>query len=349
MAEIRLRISDELKGQTLYTPVFGSPRAITGIAPTHAPVELEVFYFIMSLPHLLLALLANFAWGLNFIAGKIGADQFQPLFFTSIRFAMLLVLMLPWLKPAPGYTWQLLRVAFLLGVVHFGMIFIGLHAGGNIASIAITTQLYVPFSAILAAIVLRERISPVRIVAIIVALSGVIVIGFDPVVFNHVDAILWVAGAALAMAISTILMRQCPNLGVLRLQAWIALVASPSLLLLSLLFESGQLQAVREARLFDFWTPLYSAVGASVIGHGIVYHLLGRYPVATVTPLLLLAPILAAIFGVLFFRDVIGWKLVVGGAMTLLGILMVTVYPDQKRQDSGGRRSDHKEPLHEDY
>ncbi len=286
----------------------------------------------MALPDLLLALLANFAWGFNFIAGKIGADRFQPLFFTSIRFAFLLFLMLPWLRPAPGYTWPLLRVAFLLGVVHFGMVFIGLHAGGNIASIAITTQLYVPFSAVLAAVVLRERISAMKITAIVLALSGVMVIGFDPVVFNHLDAILWVAGAAFVMAVSTILMRQCPNLGVFRLQAWIALVACPSLLLLSLVFESGQWQAVREARVIDFWAPLYSAVGASVVGHGILYYLLGRYPVSTVTPLLLLAPILASIFGVLFFHDIIGWKLVVGGAMTLLGILMVSISPEQLKK-----------------
>lgn len=289
----------------------------------------------MSLPDLLLALLANFAWGFNFIAGKIGADTFQPLFFTSIRFTMLFLLMLPWLKPAPGYTWPLLRVAFVLGVVHFGMIFIGLHAGGNIASIAITTQLYVPFSAIMAAVVLRERISLLRILAITVALAGVLLIGFDPVVFNHLDAIMWVTGAAIAMAASTIMMRQCPNLGVFKLQAWIALVAAPSLLLLSLLFESGQWQAVRQARLADFWSPLYSAAGASVVGHGILYSLLGRYPVSTVTPLLLLAPILASIFGVLFFHDVIGWKLVVGGAMTLFGILMVTVNPERLRRRSG--------------
>lgn len=282
----------------------------------------------MRLPHLLLALLANLAWGFNFIAGKIGADQFQPLLFTSIRFAFLLILMLPWLKPAPGYTWPLLRVAFLLGVVHFGMIFVGLHAGGNIASIAITTQLYVPFSAILAATVLREKITPLRVVAIVVALSGVLVIGFDPVVFNHLAAVLWVAGAALVMAVATIMMRQCPHLGVFRLQAWIALVACPSLLVLSLLCESGQLQVIRAARLQDFWTPLYSAVGASVAGHGIVYYLLGRYPVATVTPLLLLAPILASIFGVLFFGDELGWRMLVGGAMTLAGILLVSLTPD---------------------
>lgn len=280
---------------------------------------------------LLLALTANFAWGFNFIAGKIGAGAFQPLFFTSIRFLFLLILMLPWLKPAPGYMVPLLRVSFLLGVLHFGMIFIGLNAGGNIASIAITTQLYVPFSAVLAAVFLRERISFIKIIAITIAFAGVMLIGFDPIVFNHIDAILWVSAAAMMMAIATILMRQCPNLGVFRLQAWIALVAMPSLFLLSLIFESNHMEIIQAAQIKDFWTPLYSAAGASVVGHGIVYYLLGRYPVSTVTPLTLLAPILASLFGVLLLGDELGWKLIVGGAMTLFGILLISVHPEVVR------------------
>jgi len=233
--------------------------------------------------------------------------------------------MLPWLKPAPGYMWPLLRVAFLLGVGHFSMMFLGLNAGGNIASVAIATQLYVPFSAILAAIFLREKITALRIIAILIAFCGIIVIGFDPVVFKHLDAIFWVIGAALMLAIATVMMRQFPNLGVFKLQAWIALVATPSLFLLSLIFESNHWQVLTNARLSDFWTPLYSAIGASVIGHGLVYRLLGRYPVSIVTPLMLLAPILASWFGVLFFQDVIGWRLVIGGLLTLGGVVLVSV------------------------
>ncbi len=282
---------------------------------------------MMNVTDLLLVLLVNFAWAFNFIAGKIGAEQFQPLFFTGIRFLFLLLLMLPWLKPAKGSMRPLLQVSFLLGVVHFGMMFMGLHAGGNIASVAITTQLYVPFSALLATFFLKERISFFRILAVGVALAGVMVIGFDPVVFNHLDAIVWVAGAAFAMSVATILMRQCPNLGVFRLQAWIALIATPSLFLLSALFEADHQRILVEAGWLDFWTPLYSAVGASVIGHGTVYYLVGRYPVSVVTPLLLLAPILASIFGVLCFGEELGWKLIVGGSMTMFGILMVTIHP----------------------
>lgn len=286
----------------------------------------------MTLPDIMLALLANFAWGFNFIAGKTGAAHFQPLLFTSIRFFFLLILMLPWLKPATGNMIPLLRVSFLLGVIHFGMMFLGLHAGGNIASVAITTQLYVPFAAILAALFLKERISFVKIIAIITAIAGVMLIGFDPIVFNHLDAVLWVAGAAFALAVATILMHQCPNLGVFRLQAWIALVAAPSLLLLSLIFESAHLQIISSTTLVDYWSPLYSAVGASIVGHGIVYYLVGRYPVSIVTPLFLLTPVLASVFGILIFGDDLGWKLVIGGIMTLVGIAMVSL-----NQNSNGK------------
>ncbi len=274
-----------------------------------------------------MVVLVNLAWGVNFIAGKIGSEVFHPLFFTALRFLFLLLLMLPWLKPAPGYMKPLLRVAFLLGVLHFGMIFIGLNAGGNIASIAITTQLYVPFSAILASLFLREKICVASILSIALAFGGVMVIGFDPVVFNHLDAILWVAGAAFVMAVATILMRQCPNLGVFRLQAWIAVVALPSLLLLSLIFESGQVGILSTVSIIDLWTPLYSAVGASIVGHGIVYYLLGRYPVSIVTPLLLPTPIIASLLGVVVFGDLLGWKMIIGGIMTLLGVLMLLKPP----------------------
>lgn len=285
----------------------------------------------MSTIHLLMVVLVNSAWGVNFIAGKIGTEVFQPLLFTALRFLFLLLLMLPWLKPAPGYMKPLLRVAFLLGVCHFGMVFIGLNAGGNIASIAITTQLYVPFSAILASLFLREKISLASILSIALAFGGVMVIGFDPVVFNHLDAILWVVGAAFVMAVATILMKQCPDLGVFRLQAWIAVVAFPSLLLLSSIFESGQVRILSNANIIDFWSPLYSAIGASIIGHGIVYYLLGRYPVSIVTPLLLPTPIIATLLGVVVFGDLLGWKTIIGGIMTLLGVLTLLKPPGKTK------------------
>lgn len=272
---------------------------------------------------LLLALLANTAWALNFLVGKAGVAHFPPLLFSTLRFAVLLLLLLPWLRWQPGKMRQVLQISTVLGVLHFSMIFIGLDASGDIASVAIAAQLYVPFSALLAVLWLGERLDRRGIAGIAAAFSGVLVIGFDPTVFAHLDALAWIVGAAWAMAVATILMRRLSGVGVLTLQAWVGAVATPSLFLMSLLLEQGQLAALHTARPLDFALPVYSAIGASMVGHGIVYYLLTRYPVSLITPLLLLSPVLAVLLGVLFWDDQPTWKLLLGGAMTLAGVVAV--------------------------
>ena len=82
---------------------------------------------------------------------------------------------------------------------------------------------------------------------------------------------------------------------------------------------------MRTATLLDLAAPVYSALGASLVGHGIVYHLLGRYPVSVTTPLLLLTPVLAVAFGVLLWGDTLTWKL-------MLGCLLYTSSPRSDRK-----------------
>ena len=149
---------------------------------------------------LLLALLANAAWSVNFLAGKAGVEHFPPLLFSALRFTVLLLLLLPWLRWQPGKMRQVLQISGVLGVLHFSLIFIGLDASGDIASVAIAAQLYVPFSALLAVVWLGERLDRRRVAGITAAFAGVLVIGLDPTVFAHLDALAWIVGAALAMA-----------------------------------------------------------------------------------------------------------------------------------------------------
>lgn len=279
----------------------------------------------MSPPDLLLALLANTAWAFNFIAGKAGVTHFPPLLFTTLRFGMVLLLLFPFLRWVPGQMRQVIQVGFVLGVLHFSLIFAGLAAAGDITSIAIAAQLYVPFSALLAVLVLGETMGWRHLLGIGAAFGGVLVIGFDPMVFLHLDALLLIIGAAMAMAVATIFMRQLQGVGVFTLQAWIALIATPCLLALSLLLETGQVAALHAATWLDFGAPVYSAVGASLVGHGIMYYLLGRYPVSVTAPFMLLTPVLAVGFGVTLWGDALTWKLVLGGTMTIAGVAIITV------------------------
>lgn len=281
----------------------------------------------MSPLHLALALLANLVWAFNFIATKYGLLHFPPLLFTGLRFALMLLLLLPLLlRPLPVDWRPLVLIGFVMGVVHFSLMSFGLAISPDVSSVAIANQLYVPFSTLLAVLLLGERIRWRRTLGMIIAFSGVVVIGFDPAVFDNLNGLLLVAAAALAIAVFNILIsRLRGRVSPMTMQAWIALVATPSLLLLSLLFEDHQWETMAEADVLDWLAPVYAAIGSSLVGHGIVSYLLGRYPVSTVTPLMLLTPLLAVVLGVTIWGDTLTPELLIGGAMTVLGVTVIVL------------------------
>lgn len=69
----------------------------------------------------------------------------------------------------------------------------------------------------------------------------------------------------------------------------------------------------------------YAIVGVSLIGHGGAYYLLRRYPVSIVNPGFTLAPILGIVSGILFLDERLSERVIIGSAMALAGVLIVTL------------------------
>ncbi|MBI1775551.1 MAG: DMT family transporter [Proteobacteria bacterium] len=279
----------------------------------------------MKLRDLALVLLINLIWGLTFIAGKIGLGELPPVWFTGLRFAILLVALAPMLRIVPQQMPRILAVALFSGALHFSLMYSALKLAADVSTVAIVSQLALPLAVILAVVMLRERISLLRLLGMVAAFAGVVVIGFDARVFGYIAAVLLVIAACLSMAFAQILMRGLRNVGVFNLRAWVALVSAPILLLLSLGLETGQVQAMRDASPLAWAALAYTAIGSSLIGFGGMYYLLKRYPVSLVTPLFLLAPIFAVIAGITLLGDVITLRMMVGTVVTLAGVLVITL------------------------
>jgi O-acetylserine/cysteine efflux transporter len=109
------------------------------------------------------------------------------------------------------------------------------------------------------------------------------------------------------------------------MQAWTAVACIPPLLLLSLLLEGDPRPTVAAAPWLPWTGVLYSALIASVGGHALMFFLVQRHPVATVTPYFLLTPLFATALGVMVWGDRPGGKLWVGGALVLSGVLAVSL------------------------
>ncbi|MRG71745.1 EamA family transporter [Alphaproteobacteria bacterium HT1-32] len=285
----------------------------------------------MTLPHLILILSINVIWGMMYVAGKLGVDQFEPLFFTGLRFALLTVCLLPFLRIVPGRMKRLLTFCLVMGVLHYTFIYYAIDHAENVGSIAILSKLSVPFSVILAIIFFGEHVGPWRVAGIGTAFMGVLVIGFDPVVFNNLDSVIMVLAAALMFSIAALIVKSLKDVNVFTINAWISAVSFGPLLGLSFLFEEGQINSLVTADWFDWSMLVYSAVLVSIFGHGGVYYLLQRYPVSLITPWLLLVPIIGVAGGILFLGDEMTWRLGIGGILTISGIAIVSLREAQKK------------------
>ncbi len=216
-------------------------------------------------------------------------------------------------------------VALLNGGLHFLLVFMALATAEDISSVAILLQTYVPFSAILAVFLLGERIGWRSALAIATAFAGVLLVSLDPVVFANLESVGLCLLSALSLALGTNLMRGLKKTNPFTFQAFTALVSIPVLLPFALYYEDNLTVAVANADWIHWGAVAYSGLISSVIGHGLLFYLVQRNPVSEVTPHLLLAPILAIVFGILIWGDQPGWRLWTGGAMVLGGVLGVAI------------------------
>ena len=281
----------------------------------------------MPLPHLAALIGICLIWAGNFLAAAVAVRSFEPVTFTMLRFALVLALLLPFLRlPARGQWINLLTACLCMGALHFGLVFVALARSADISSVAILMQIYVPISTLLAVLLLGERIGWRSTAAIGLAFGGVLVVGLDPLVLAQLDVLVLVLSSAFFLALGTIFMRRVQGVGLFSYQAWNALLSLGPLALLAFWLENP-LERIPETPIVSTaWAGLlYSAVGASIVGHGTFYWLVQRHEINRVTPYLLLVPVLAVAMGMIAWGDRPGPRLLIGGLLVISGVLWVTV------------------------
>ncbi len=282
--------------------------------------------------HLGLLLLIQTVWGLNWITSKLAVDAFSPFLMVALRFGVTFLFVAPYLRWHYGQMRNLAIGCLLTGPLAFATGFMGLAMATDIAPLAVASNLGVPFATVLSALFLGDRIGIWRGTAIVLAFGGVLFMGFDPAVFAQGTALALQAVSAFFWAASAIFFRKVRGVAALETQAWVSLFTWPALALASFLFEPHPLYMLSHAS-WAAWASLGVVIfGATLFGHSGFYWLLQRYPIPLLAPFLLLAPIIGAVSGALFYGHVITWRMVVGGLLTLSGVLIITIREGQRRR-----------------
>ena len=82
----------------------------------------------MALRDFALLILMCLVWAFNTILSKyvVSGLEVPPLFYAAARFAILTVVLIPFLRPAPRPIWRLVVTALLMGGGNFALMFVGL-------------------------------------------------------------------------------------------------------------------------------------------------------------------------------------------------------------------------------
>ena len=275
-------------------------------------------------------LFCNVAWAMNVVVSKIAVTTLglPPLFYTVLRSATVLAVLFPLLlRQKPDRLGLVLLIGFAITGGSFGLQFIGLQTATP-SAVGIVNLAGAPLTVLFAIIFLGEEVRWRRGLGMALALGGVgLAIGAPSDAGDPVGLGFAFAGVLIGAFASVFVKRL--DIGAVSLQAWAGLASLGVMLPGTLLLESGQIAAVAAAPLAVAACVLFAGVVVSVGAHSAYFRLFQAHDANLIVPLTLLTPLLTIAFGTWLTGDAIGWPLIIGGTMALIGVMIIVIRPSR--------------------
>lgn len=275
----------------------------------------------------LLGLTVAVLWGLNFLAIRIGLDHFPPFFFGALRFLVIaipVVLFVP--RPRVPVRWLLLYgVGF--GFLQFAFLFAAMASGMPTGLASLVLQSSAPFTVVLGALLLGEHVTRRQALGIVVAVLGMVLIGWDRAHNATVLPVLLTLLAGLGWAFGNLGNRLAKSDSPMTLMLWMTVIPPLPMLALSAMVEGPTTgwNALADAFGPNGWPGLlalaYIVIPATIVGSGLWSILMSRNPAGLVAPFSLLVPVVGIGGAWLFLNETPSVAALIGAAVVIGGCL----------------------------
>jgi len=272
----------------------------------------------------LMALTVPLLWGLGFVFAKGAINHFPPILLMAFRFS-LTALVLVWFAPLPkGKFIAIFKIAIVAAAIQYSLTFTGVK-GLEAGLASIIVQLEVPFLVILGAVLLNEKPDSKKWIGIAVSFLGVAIMSQQDELSGSLVSIILVLSGCFAWALGQVMVRKLTDITGMQVTAWIAVLATPQLFLMSAIFEQGQIEAIQTAKPIVWWTVLYLGLIMTCLGYYFWNSLIRQHDVGKVAPFLLLLPVFSVFGGNIFLGETLTLEKFYGGSTILIGIAIITL------------------------
>lgn len=291
----------------------------------------------MPIRHRLLAVAVAIMWGVNFTAIHASLEHFPPFFLVALRFLVLAIptiVLVPW--PRVPLRW-LLGYGLGFGTLQFLFLYWGMAAGMPAGLASLVLQASAPFTVVLGALFLQERLTGLQVVGILIAVGGLAVVGAHRAQVAAVLPFLLTLAGALGWAIGNICNRQARPQNPLHLALWVSVVPPLPMLAVALVVEgparigTSLSTAFAPEALPALVGLTYTVIFGTVVGTGIWTWLMARHPAGVVAPYSLLVPVAGMLSAGLVLGEIVRPMEVLGGVIVVSGVLLGSLRPRPRR------------------
>lgn len=274
-------------------------------------------------------LFCNVAWAMNVVVSKIAVATLglPPLFYTVLRSGMVLIVLAPLLRHVPQRLGLVLAIGFAITGGSFGLQFVGLQTASP-SAIGIVSLSGAPLTVLFAILFLGEEVRWRRGLGMALALGGVGLAIGAPSGSNDPAGLAYAFAGVFIGAFASVFVKRL-DIGAVALQGWAAVGTLMVMVPGTFLLETGQIAAVEAAPLAVAACVVFSGVIVSVGAHSAYFRLFQTYDANLIVSLTLLTPLLTIGFGAWLTGDEIGWSLILGGTMALLGVAIIVIRPSR--------------------
>jgi O-acetylserine/cysteine efflux transporter len=278
---------------------------------------------------LLLTLATVTLWGFSFVPIKVGLRELPPFALAALRFFFAAVPLVLVIK-RPSMPWRdIVGYGVAIGVVQFGLLFLGMQLGMPAGLSSLVIQMQVFFTIGLAIAFFGDRLQRHNLVGAGIATAGIVILAAQKLIEGaHATLVGFalVIVAALAWAVGNVISKHAGaahDADMFGLVVWSSLIPPLPLAVLSFVFEGGASvwSAVTSAGALTWACVLCLAWGATLFGFASWARLLHRYPTGLIAPFGLLIPVSGIASGAIFLGESLAPLQALGVALVFVGLV----------------------------
>lgn len=276
---------------------------------------------------ILILLACNVVWALNVVVSKIAVDDLSvpPLFYAALRSLLVVIALAPMLRMVPKELWRVMLIGLAISGGSFSLLFVGLQSASP-STAGIVSLSGAPLTVLFAILFLREQVRWRRALGIVLTLVGVAIAVASPTGMQAGTGLAFLFASAVIGALGSVFFKRL-EIGAVEMQAWAGLSSIIVLFPLSFFIETGQGVALANAPLEVIGCLAFASIVVSVGAHSAYYRMLQQHDTNLVVPLTLLTPLLTIALGTWLTGDEVGWRLLLGGAIALVGVAIIVLRP----------------------